>query len=247
MPRGRRTFVARVVEPAVYDPYTHGRIFEEVLNHIINPEITEIDDLGRGPRRPEEFDLLIFPEAFAPAPSLLVVLDAISRLQELGCVHVGLRPSAAKKHLFSVPQIEELVTSLKSVPRSVAEDLEAFESWLAVQDPSHRFNLGCLFAIDREHRLRICLHPKMVRSNLEHSAIPDEHMDQGNLVTLVTLLPSDRTMLSLTIQPLICSDALDLRTDGKTPPPDRRRQSKGERLRSDARSPLLVELFGSEA
>jgi hypothetical protein len=157
------------------------------------------------------------------------------------------RPSAAKKHLFSVPQIEELVTSLKSVPRSVAEDLEAFESWLAVQDPSHRFNLGCLFAIDREHRLRICLHPKMVRSNLEHSAIPDEHMDQGNLVTLVTLLPSDRTMLSQTIQPLICSDALDLRTDGKTPPPDRRRQSKGERLRSDARSPLLVELFGSEA
>jgi len=38
-------------------------------------------------------------------------------------------------------------------------------------------------------------------------------MAEANLLTLITLLPSDKALFSITIQPLLCSDALHLDTD----------------------------------
>jgi hypothetical protein len=53
----------------------------------------------------------------------------------------------------------------------------------------------------------------MIRSKYEASPIPQRHMKEGNLLTLVTLLPACRALTSVTIQPLLCSDALSLTTD----------------------------------
>jgi len=41
-------------------------------------------------------------------------------------------------------------------------------------------------------------------------------MDEANMLTLVTLRPTDRRYLSITLQPLICSDTLNLQTERLT-------------------------------
>jgi hypothetical protein len=108
-------------------------------------------------------------------------------------------------------QIEEILP--------VPSDLDAFRSWLNSQPDGLNFNVGCLFTIDDDGLLRACLHPKLVRSQYEHSPLPEHDMEEADLITLVTLVPSDKTFLSITLQPLLCSDALNLQTDRGTPPP----------------------------
>jgi hypothetical protein len=67
--------------------------------------------------------------------------------------------------------------------------------------------------IDAERRLRICLHPKILRSKFEFSALPEEFMDEASLLTVITLRPTDHRYLTLSIQPLICSDVFLHNTD----------------------------------
>jgi hypothetical protein len=43
--------------------------------------------------------------------------------------------------------------------------------------------------------------------------IHEKNMEEANLLTLVTLLPTDKAFKSVTLQPLICCDALHLETD----------------------------------
>jgi hypothetical protein len=165
----------------------------------------------------ERFDLVTFPEAFLPQDDLLSVLRQVSELAEiasLGCVHVGLRPSSdADQHLFRADALRAFVKSILSVPRICKDDLTSFSSWLISQPDDYQFNIGCLFTIDAHQSVRICLHPKLVRSKYETSPLHDNHMTEADLLTLVTLQPENKALLSITLQPLICSDALSLETD----------------------------------
>lgn len=218
--RRSRTFDVRVVEPSAYSPSEHGAIFLQCLSTIISPPAAELDPfVPTSDSAPDAFDLLSFPEAFAPADALVEALARAPAFDRLGCIHVGLRPDGSANHLFSVTQIEALVESIGKISRAAASDLSQFIDWLAVQRPSARINLGCLFAIDDTGDLRVCLHPKLVRSKFEASALHESHMTEADLVSLVTIRPTNCSMLSVTIQPLICSDALNLGTDKGTPGP----------------------------
>lgn len=213
--------MVRVVEPSVYAPTVHGDIFQQVIIELINPTPRAIDGYTKTSfQAGAHFDLLTFPEAFAPAKALLSVLQSLSQVQTLGCIHVGLRPDDGDKgHLFSMVEIRSLLDSLLAIPGIVPEDIAAFRSWLENQPEHLHFNLGCLFTLDVDGRPRICIHPKLVRSQYEYSPLPEKTMEEANLVSLVTLLPADKRYLSVTIQPLICSDALNLPTDRATPSP----------------------------
>jgi hypothetical protein len=217
--RSERTLRLHVVEPRDYRPEAHGRIFSAAITALITPEpeavrIDQYATLG-GSSGADQFDLITFPEAFLSPAELLPILQRVSALESLGCIHVGLRPnSAVDRHLFSREEVDELVGSLLRVPRIEESDLKSFQAWLGRQRSDGKFNLGCLFTMDAENRLRICLHPKLVRSKFEMSPLHENHMTEANLLTLVTLLPTDKNLLSVTLQPLLCSDALHLHTDG---------------------------------
>ena len=53
----------------------------------------------------------------------------------------------------------------------------------------------------------------MVHSKFEVSPLEENHMQEANLLTAVTLHPTDKVFQTVTIQPLLCSDALHLDTD----------------------------------
>lgn len=73
--------------------------------------------------------------------------------------------------------------------------------------------------MDAKSCLRVCLHPKLVRSKFERSPLPEEDLAEGNLLTLITLDPVKKNLMTVTVQPLICSDALNIGTDlGEDPP-----------------------------
>jgi len=162
---------------------------------------------------PDQFDLVTFPEAFLPAADLVSTLGILEQIDSFGCVHVGLRPSKTGEHLFTTVELRELVEALKEAPRSEPTDLAAFSNWLAGQNQKSRFGIGCLFMMDAYGRLRLCLHPKLLASNIEVSPLPEKHMKEANLLTAITLRPTNKIYQSITVQPLLCSDALLFDTD----------------------------------
>jgi hypothetical protein len=183
---------------------------------LLSPEPTLLDKYRESPNRPtgDQFDLVTFPEAFLPAEDFTRALDQLALLQNFGCVHVGLRPtSSVNTHLFSVAEFDSLIATLLAIPAIDRDDIVPVKSWLSRQDKASRFNVGALFAIDAKGKLRVCLHPKMVRSRYEMHPLEERHMAEANLLTLITLLPEDKIYLSVTLQPLLCSDALQLDTD----------------------------------
>lgn len=211
-----RTFTVRVIEPSHYEPKSHGKIFGAVLGELIAPTPDEVDlytDLARGIPISDEFDLVTFPEAFLAANDLLKVLTTLRGRPSLGCVHVGLRPLDQGSHLFGVSELAQLTDDLIGLSVRGNEDLASFKEWLNGQRSDHRFNIGCLFAIDAKGELRVCLHPKLVRSKFERAPVPDEHMEEANFLTLITLIPTEKHFFSVTLQPLICSDALNISRD----------------------------------
>ena len=192
-------------------------MFRAALTALIAPKLSLVDPFKEHLTvgNVKHFDLVTFPEAFLPVDELLSALPMLSQLESLGCVHVGLRPTngAADRHLIHVSEILQLVDSLGRLSEIARNDLAQFSRWLESQGDERLFNIGCLFTIDSERRLRICLHPKLIRSKFEASPIHEEHMAEANLLTLITLLPTDKELFSVTIQPLLCSDALQLDTD----------------------------------
>lgn len=214
--RTARTFRVFVVEPKEYSPKAHSGIFNAAITALLTPETTPVDPYAKDVSVPgvEPFDLITFPEAFLPQSELVKALQHISSLSSIGCVHVGLRPTDyPDRHLFCVQEIKTLIQSLLSMPKIDQNDLSAFSEWIKDQPENNMFNIGCLFTIDAYEKLRVCLHPKVVRSKFENSPLQEEHMAEADLLTLVTLLPTDKTFKSVTLQPLICSDALHLATD----------------------------------
>lgn len=213
--RSKNTFRVYVVEPRKYSPRDHAAIFDAALTRLISPSVERINPYQpeRPPSVSDPFDLVTFPEAFLPANHLVEVIRA-SHFPFLGCVHVGLRPSGSEdQHLFSIVQLRALLDALLELPAVEGGDLKRFSEWLEMQSVDHMFNVGCLFALDADQKIRVCLHPKSVRSKYEFSLDPTKHMAEANLLSLVTLLPTDRACLSITLQPLLCSDVLKLPTD----------------------------------
>lgn len=214
--RSAKPFRVFVVEPDIYDPKHHVSIFDAALSVLTITPVEVIDPYKttREAAPPEPFDLVTFPEAFLPANHLVSILNIIGHVPSLGCVHVGLRPTASKdQHLFSVDQLQKLLEAVATVSGIVPADLVPFRTWLEVQHINHLFNVGCLFTVDANQGIRVCLHPKLVRSQFEKSALPEKHMEEANLLTLVTLHPTNKTYKTVTLQPLLCSDALELPTD----------------------------------
>lgn len=213
--RSAHTFRVHVVEPRSYNPENHSKIFNAALQSLMTSERSLIDPFATvlTDSNVEHFDLVTFPEAFLPKADLLSVLSYLPDFGSFGCVHVGLRPSEADEHLFSTPDLQNLVHSLNDNEHIKKTDLEQFSKWLKLQSTEGKFNIGCLFTIDANQSVRICLHPKLVRSKFEKSPLRDKNMDEADLLSLVTLQPKDKSLLSITIQPLICSDALFSTTD----------------------------------
>jgi hypothetical protein len=210
-----RGFRAYVVEPRRYDPATHADIYRETINTLTSPAAQQLDSYDSLVRRSlfERFDLVTFPEAFLPADALVESLGLISQLGDFGCVHVGLRPSASDQtHLFSVRALDSLTQRLLEIVRD-HRDLASFVRWLKRQPEHHRFNVGCVFVLDAKRKLRVCLYPKMVRSKFEVSPLEEHTMTEADVLTLITLVPADKGFLSVTLQPLLCSDALDQPTE----------------------------------
>ena len=214
--RRARSYRIYVVEPDAYRPEHHGRVFNAALTALVAPELSRADPFAPHPPIVSftHFDLVTFPEAFLPKEDLLSALTGLSSLDSLGCVHVGLRPTMDRdQHLFHVTELSQLVESLANLPKIERTDLIPFSDWLQAQSCEQLFNIGCLFTIDSDGRLRVCLHPKLIRSRFEVNPLHEHHMTEADLLTVVTLLPSDRALFSVTVQPLLCSDVLQLSTD----------------------------------
>jgi hypothetical protein len=214
--RSTRTFRAIVVEPGLYQPTTHGDIFDAALTSLISPQPNLVDQFQsrNSPAPREQFDLLTFPEAFLPMARLLSTLELVRQSSLAGCVHVGLRPLADESnHLFSVAELWILIAGLEKLTSPQNCDLTPFSKWLDQQHEDFRFNVGCFFTVDADGDLRVCLHPKLVRSKFEFNALPEAHMEEANLLTVITLRPVNKIFLTITVQPLLCSDALNLSPD----------------------------------
>jgi hypothetical protein len=215
--RSGRSFRVFVVEPGNYEPANHAAIFNSAVRFLVAGETEEVDLYQHAPRLPDpqQFDLVTFPEAFLPLDALLVALaDIPDIISDFGCVHVGLRPSSGGgSHLIPASRLRELIAELKRVEGIEEKDLDGFSGWLDGQHQEARFNIGCLFTLDAHGKRRVCLHPKMVPSNEEVSALPENDMEEGSLLSAVTLQPTDKRYQTVTVQPLLCSDVLNLDTD----------------------------------
>lgn len=217
-----RTLRIYVVEPESYKIGPHTQVFDAVLNIFTKQSSFPVDVLEpfgqlSNPSKfigSAKFDLITFPEAFLPVSHLITILEAVSHYESYGCVHTGLRPTEdTDNHLFAVAVLKDLVEKLHKIDKLKRADLCSFSHWLNAQDENHKFNVGCIFAIDADGALRVCLHAKCIRSKYEASPIADKSMKDSNLLSVVTLRPKNTRFLPVVIQPLICSDALTLGRD----------------------------------
>lgn len=215
-------FAVRVVEPQRLEPLGHTQILNEVVESLVRPTVMPIDrfDDVNAPPAKRRYDLVTFPEAFASADAIVDVARALESQGPSGCLHVGLRPDASSQsHLFGVPAMKSLIDQLQTLVDSDLGDLAGFTEWLDRQNQVGMFNLGCVIAVDAHSKLRVCLHPKLVRSKFEINRLPERHMTEANLLTLITLVSTNALFGTVTVQPLICSDALDIGTDSRLPAP----------------------------
>lgn len=200
----------------MFKPEQHEDIFHAAMRRLTSKPLQALDPSNESYSAltsVEPFDLISFPEAFLPSATLTNFFSQAPFLELPGCVHVGLRAGVSGTHLFSYDQAVTLTANLMQLSGTIAQDLSAFNSWLKTQLHSIKINIGCLFAVDASDELRICLHPKIVRSKFEVSSLPENDMHEGRLLTLVTLHPNNKRFRSITIQPVICSDILDIGTD----------------------------------
>jgi hypothetical protein len=208
-----KTYRIVVVEPPFLEPTTHTAIFNAAISALLSPDVALVSTRALNVPTIEPFDLVTFPEAFLPAAELITTIEQLANLDKFGCIHVGLRPGVTGGHLFDLVALNNLVSELRNISKVDSTDLAKFSSWLGKQQTSKRFNIACLFTVDTDAKIRICLHPKMVRSKYEASPLAEDDMSQGDVLSLITLFPSNPNLLSITLQPLICADALQLDSD----------------------------------
>jgi len=223
--RSGHGFRVFVVEPREYRPEMHALLFNAALKNLTEPPLRDALDnssytsetaqfLLNDPKDGRDrFDLITFPEAFLPKDDLLERLKCI---RTPGCIHVGLRPSIdPARILFRTVEVRQLIDDIKeNVLNIVEDDLKSITEW--INDDRNRdqnFNIACLFTVDFKGKVRVCLHPKIVSAGIESTPLHDTNMHDADLYSLVTLLPTDNSFLSITIQPLICADALFIDAD----------------------------------
>jgi pimeloyl-ACP methyl ester carboxylesterase len=213
--RSARSLRLYVVEPAKYHPNSHAKIFFSVINGFFSAKQIAVHAYSSTSfnAAPSAFDLITFPEAFLPVDDLFVALNSLSAVGGIGCVHVGLRPTQQPNHLFSTEAVTGLLKKFRELGNIETDDLRLMDNWVRRQEPGKVFNLGCLFAIDQAGKTRICLHPKMVRSDFENAPTSENHMKEANVLSVVMLVPENAQHISFTVQPLLCSDALFSPTD----------------------------------
>ncbi|WP_373046404.1 hypothetical protein [Vulgatibacter sp.] len=174
------------------------------------------------PAPPEPFDLVTFPEAFLPLESFLDFLAQLDSLPKTcGCIHVGLRADdATRTHLIGHAQLLDALHRIRGLRFLRSSDLDAFSDWLSTEAAGGFYNVGAIFSWDAEGYLRLCLHPKLLRSRYEHNVAAERNMKEASLLSAVLLRPTDGRLPPLTIQPLLCSDALQnqQRDDGLPAP-----------------------------
>jgi len=215
--RPDRTFRIHVVEPRGSGDNRHDELFLKAIVASLSPRTdTTVDSIPQwNAPAISWFDLLTFPEAFLASDAFVTALNDIHDygIGSLGCVHVGLRPPRTEAtHLFNKTRMTDLVGQLLAIGNIEHRDLDFFAQWVAQQADDKFFNLGCLFAI-ADGRIRVCLHTKSLRSKFELHSDPERSMAEGNIVTAVTVKPATKGIKTVTIQPVICADALDMTGD----------------------------------
>ncbi len=202
-----------MVEPTRAKPEEHEKIFSAAITCLLGQPNYVTGGSYVEPTRAEAWDLVVFPEAFLTENSFLKTLEDMNGSTAQGYIHVGLRPgSEIEPHLFSRDASVDMCKKIKLLNGVKGEDLKAFEEWLAQVPTNAKLNIACLFGIDASGSVRVCLHPKMVKAAVEIGITADADLHEGNLLTFVTLCPTDKRFSTLSIQPLICSDAVDLNT-----------------------------------
>lgn len=231
-------FRCYVVEPLLYEPSAHARLFTEVLQASLAP----VDrGMNRAPERQalQGFDLMTFPEAFLHKDDLVSALRFVQGHSRSGLYHVGLRATTDERHLFTVEELKALVQAIRGLDTDFTPslapttDLDRFELWLDGQEADGFYNVGCLFMVDALGRLRVCLHPKNIPSPLELDALPEATVTGADFVVIVVLVPEDKAYRKIHLQPLICSDALDLTTTRGGPGPMAVVTSRAGRISED--------------
>lgn len=208
--RTSKAFRCGVVEPSIYAPSTHTDLFLAEMQRLQTPSFVGLDAPEVPPAEP--LDLITWPEALLPADTLVAVLEGLAQTPHFPCIHVGLRADGEPNtsHLFRHEQLLDLVARLRRLSPMIEADLGSFADWLAGAPLWGRYNVACLFFIDAEGDLRVCLHPKNTASPLELSGLPEETVYEANFTAIVTLTSTNRALFDVHIQPLICSDLLDL-------------------------------------
>lgn len=218
--RASHAFRAYVVEPSSYDLPTHEALFSAVLK-FFEPTVDYFSNDARGvipfPVTPPSFDLLTFPEAFLPASALVSILRSLggSRVPT-GCIHVGLTATGDPEHpFFELAQLSSLIDRIQedTAPNQVDHDLSAIRTWMAENRACEGpLNVSCVFMVDADFRLRVSIQLKNVPSPYEGGLLRHRHVAEARFSSLVTLNPRDNRLPSVVIQPLICSDVLELDT-----------------------------------
>lgn len=221
-----------VVEPVDYAPGSHATLFGQLVSASLAPP-------GRGGGTEDarggliRFDLMTFPEAFLSAEDFLTTLDYLSQQQASPIFHVGLR-ATNDDHLFTVAQLRALIEAVRARQGPNSADLQALSDWTAGQLSTEFFNVAALFLVDAEGDLRVCLHPKNVPSPIEAGVLPGDTVTGADFLCAVTLKPQNPLYRRVVVQPLICSDLLDLRTPRGGPGPMEALCTEADRLGSDA-------------
>ena len=204
-----------VVEPHSYDPSQHAGLFGAAISaRNASPVYQVWGGLSAIPFDPPRPDLITFPEAFLSEDASPIHRNSVRAAGTL-----WLRPRRTsggaghtESHLLPLEEVRRFLDELQAISAVIRKDTEKFVQWLGRRQDGH-FNLGCLVTVDSRSRVRVCVHPKMVRSPYEMSAWPERHMTEADLLTLVTLRPTNLSLPTVTIQPLVCSDMLPLQTD----------------------------------
>lgn len=224
-------FRVRIVEPAPVDPARHIEIFGDVLTRSLMPLDIDIKVSEAEQRLARPRDLTVFPEAFLPQDDLVAALEVLPAQGSFGAVHVGLRPDLQSSHLFSFAQVTSLIERLSALPAAVPADFEGLRAWLRRHHATDCFNLSCFFTLDIDRNLRISIQVKNLASpTMEQGFLPETNATEGDLLTVVTLHPDDKSFRTVVIQPIICSDCLDLQMKNGGAAPVRAITSSAERL-----------------
>lgn len=207
----RNDYRVMIIEPRKFDPPSHFNVFSLAMKSILG-DYKVIDPyepkFNSNNRADKYYDQIIFPEAFMYYKDFKNALLTLSRFPYFGCVHVGLRSDRSKTHLFPHQEVIEMIDELESVLEIVPDDVSEFRKWLESENGDGHYNLACMFAKDVNDKLRLCLHPKVVRSEIENNPLPENHMTEAHMYNLVVLEPENNSINAITIQPLICSDVL---------------------------------------